>query len=57
MNIWIDDWSGGGINIYRVMNGRELYDTFTSTKRLTWAEQADIASMYQEALENYGRGH
>lgn len=51
--IWVNDCSAGGINIYLVMRGQEVYDQLNSTKRLTWAEQNDVARYYQEALDSY----
>jgi hypothetical protein len=54
-NIWINDCSGGGINIYMVMRGHSVYDEFVSTKPLTWKQQDDIIEQYKEALAHYNK--
>ncbi len=50
MNIWINDCSGGGMYVYLVMRGYEVYDEFVSSVPLSWADQRDVASYYAEAL-------
>ena len=51
--VWVNDCSAGGMYLYLVMYGHEVYDQLVSTRPLSWSQQADIASGYREALENY----
>lgn len=50
-NIWMNDCSAGGINIYVVMRGHSVYDEILSGTRLTLKEQQDIIDGYREALD------
>ena len=52
-NIWINDCSAGGINIYVVMQGHSVYDEILSDKPLTMKQQHDIIDGYREALDHY----
>lgn len=49
-DVWVSVVSGGGPWVYVVMVDGKPYDEMTSTRALTWSEQADIASGYREAL-------
>lgn len=50
MRVWVNDCSAGGLNVYLVMVGPQVYDEFTSTRPLTWSEQHDVAAGYAEGL-------
>lgn len=52
-SVWVNDCSAGGIYLYLVMRGHEVYDQIVSDKALTWSEQKDISNGYNEALEGY----
>lgn len=52
VDVW-EVYHGGGEWGYAVMVDGERYDAFTSVRSLTWVEQSDVASYYQEALRAY----
>lgn len=53
-DVYVADHAGGGINYYVVMVNGQPYDDMTSSKRLTWTQQWDIAAGYKEALDGIG---
>lgn len=50
---WVNDCSSGGMYVYLVMRGHQVYCELVSKTRLSWSEQADIAAGYREAFANY----
>ena len=54
VDVWIDDCSYGGLNLYRVMVDGKVYDELVSrTARLTHSQMIDVARGYEEALDSY----
>ena len=54
MDVYVAEAAGGGLNAYVVMVDGKVYDTFTSSKRLSWSQMDDVARGYREALDADG---
>ena len=50
-DVYVTGWSYARLHHYTVMVNGEVYDQFTSSQRLTFTEEYDVAAGYKEALD------